>query len=323
MKTIRCLLLALCCVFAPSIPAWSAPEKSSKQKAEAVKKENLSALFKDGLFRSDGKEVKVSELLKKKKFIGIYGSASWCGACRHFTPRLIEFYKKYNGQMEVVLLGLDDTQDKVFKYMKDYKMPWLTMKKGSPAMRDYMSRNKIRGVPCFYLYETKTGKVLVDDEIDLRILQRAITGEKSTSDPGTNEDWKSFFANGLFSADGKSVSVDALKKKKYIGLYCIDDRSEDCAKFTAALTKFYKRYGGKIEIIFYTYGKDKGQLRKYAKDQKMPWLGMEPNSKETQRFLMKYKIKNVPDLRIFDAKGKLVLENGTKLSAVRKAIGEK
>ena len=61
----------------------------------------------------------------------------------------------------------------------------------------------------------------------------------------------------------------------------------------------------------------------YAKKTKMPWLVMEPNLSEAQRFLMKYQIQKLPDFRIFNAKGKLVLENGTDLSAARKAIGGK
>ncbi|MBQ8722706.1 MAG: hypothetical protein IJY80_00280, partial [Opitutales bacterium] len=59
------------------------------------------------------------------------------------------------------------------------------------------------------------------------------------------------------------------------------------------------------------------------KKTKMPWLVMEPEPNESQRFLMKYRIKKLPDFRIFDAKGKQVLEDGTDLDDARKAIGGK
>lgn len=324
MKKLTALLLALACVLIPAQTAFAAPDRSAssaKQKKSVPKKESWNALFKDGLFLADGKEVRISDALRKKKFLGIYVSASWCAPCRHFTPRLIDFREEFKDSMEVVLIGLDDNQEKVFKYMNDYKMPWLAVKKDSPAIRNYLSRNRVRGVPSFYLYDARSGKILVDNEIDLRIVRRAITGEKSTSDPGSNEEWQSFFVKGLFSADGKSVPVESLKKKKYIGLYCIDDRSPECAKFTKELIEFYKKNKDKIEIIFYTYGKNKEQLLKYAKDTQMPWIGMEPNGLETQRFIMKYQIKSVPDFRIFNTQGKPVSKNSLRIPDARRVIG--
>lgn len=286
-------------------------------------KENWRELFADGLFRADGSQVKVSEAFKGKKYVGIYASASWCGPCRHFTPRLVEFYKEFGDQLEVVLVGCDDSQELVFKYMRDHEMPWLTVKRDSPAIGGYKGRNGIRGIPNFRFYDAKTGKLLVANQIDLRVIRRVITGEKSTSDPDSNENWKEFFKKGLFTAKGKDVPLEVLKKKKYIGLYCADERNPQCAKFTAELAAFYKKNKDKIEIIFFTYGKNREEMLQYAKKTKMPWLIMEPNGEEVQRYLIKNQIKKIPDFRVLDVKGKMILEDGTKLSDVRKKIGGK
>lgn len=304
--------------FGNCVPAlFSAPADQGSPK------ENWKELFADGLFRADGSEVKLSEAFKGKKYVGIYASASWCAPCKHFTPRLVEFYKEFGDQMEVVLVGCDDSQELVFKYMRDHDMPWLTVKRDSPAIGGYKGRNGIRGIPNFRFYDAKTGKLLVANQIDLRVIRRAISGEKSTSDPGSNENWSEFFKEGLFTAKGKDVPVSAFKKKKYIGVYCADERNPQCAKFTAELAAFYKKNKDKIEIIFFTYGKNREEILKYAKKTKMPWLLMVPNNGEAQRYLMKYRVKKVPDFRIFNAKGKVVLEDASKLADARKAIGGK
>ena len=324
MKKLRLVLVGAVALvsafFGNLLPALSAVPAD-----QGSPKENWRELFSDGLFRADGTAVKLNEALKGKKFVGIYASASWCGPCRHFTPRLVEFYKEFGDQMEVILVGCDDTQELVFKYMRDHEMPWLTVRRDSPAIGGYKARNGIRGIPNFRFYDAKTGKLLVANQIDLRVIRRAITGEKSTSDPGTPEKWEEFFAKGFLTAKGKSVPVSALKgkKKKFIGLYCADERMPQCEKFTAELAAFYKKNRDKIEIVFFTYGKTPEQLIQYAKKTKMPWLIMSPIDGETQRYLVKYKVKKLPNFRIFDAKGKVVLDDASKLSAAAKAIGGK
>ena len=83
------LILALLCspVFALAAPDAPAPQK------EKQAPENWKKLFGRDLFDADGKKVAVSKAIKKK-YVAIYSSASWCGPCRAFTPKLIEFYKK-------------------------------------------------------------------------------------------------------------------------------------------------------------------------------------------------------------------------------------
>lgn len=286
--------------FGTFVPALSAaPAK------EGDPKENWKQLFADGLFKADGTKVKLADAFKGKKYIGIYSSASWCSPCKHYTPLLIEFHKEFGNQVEIVLVGFDKNQQETLKYMQDYDMPWLAANRDSEKIGDYKARNGIVGIPNFRFYDAKTGKLLVANEIDLRIIRRVITGEKSPSVAGMNEDWAQFFKGGLLNAKGEKVSAAAaLKNKKYIGIYCVSDDSPKSRKFTAELSALYQKKKKNFEIIFFTYGKEKKELLEYAKKMRMPWLIMEPDPKESQRFLIKHRIRTLPDFRLFDASGK-------------------
>ena len=48
----------------------------------------------------------------KKKFWGIYFSASWCNPCQYFTPLLIDFYNKVRqtdrNNFEIVYVSKDE-----------------------------------------------------------------------------------------------------------------------------------------------------------------------------------------------------------------------
>jgi len=66
--------------------------------------------------------------LKGKKYIIVYYSSHWCGSCRSFTPKLIDFYNKNNKDLfEVVFMSLDFSKEKQLSYMQDSKMPWLAV----------------------------------------------------------------------------------------------------------------------------------------------------------------------------------------------------
>jgi nucleoredoxin len=67
--------------------------------------------------------------LKKKKFILVYYSSHWCGTCKAFTPKLVEFYKENSdGLFEVVFMSLDFSEKSQLAYMRNDKMPWLAVK---------------------------------------------------------------------------------------------------------------------------------------------------------------------------------------------------
>lgn len=89
-------------------------------------------LFGETLYKWKNEEEAIElptvELLKDKKVIGVYFSASWCGPCQQFTPILAEFYKKMNSKgkkFEVIFVSRDRSAEEFGRYYS--KMPWLAI----------------------------------------------------------------------------------------------------------------------------------------------------------------------------------------------------
>ena len=99
---------------------------------------------------------------EKKKLIGLYFSAHWCGPCRKFTPTLVEYYNKNvaaHPEFEIVFISNDKTAGAMEGYMRDMQMPWpaLTFDKipGSEALTKYAGS----GIPCLVVVD-ESGKVI-------------------------------------------------------------------------------------------------------------------------------------------------------------------
>lgn len=118
-------------------------------KAELEQPRDLSELFGDNLVRANGDRVKTADI-EGKDVVGIYFSAQWCPPCRTFTPVLVDFYQQLRQEdksLAIILVSLDRSRDDMFRYMREYKMPWLAVPFGQPAIRSLQQRYGIRGVP--------------------------------------------------------------------------------------------------------------------------------------------------------------------------------
>jgi len=77
------------------------------------------------------KEHYTNEALSRKKVIGLYFSADWCGPCRQFTPELVSFYERMNNrrgqkdQFEIVMVSRCRDMDSHYQYFS--QMPWLAL----------------------------------------------------------------------------------------------------------------------------------------------------------------------------------------------------
>lgn len=101
----------------------------------------------------------------KNKFFGLYFSAKWCGPCRNFTPKLIDFYNK-SENFEVIFVSLDKNQNEFNEYFS--KMPWKSLpfdKERSEELSEFFG---VQGIPTLILVDhegnilTRQGKEIIE-----------------------------------------------------------------------------------------------------------------------------------------------------------------
>ena len=103
-----------------------------------------------------------------KKVFGLYYSASWCGPCRQFTPKLVQFYQQVATQhpeMEIVLIGDDESAADMQKYMQTDHMPWPALRFERKALERELTHYCGNGIPDLVLVDGD-GKVLSDSYVN-------------------------------------------------------------------------------------------------------------------------------------------------------------
>lgn len=101
------------------------------------------------------------EVMAKKKLIGLYYSAHWCGPCRKFTPQLVDYYNRVIRQqpdVEFVFVSADHSAREMENYMREANMPWPAVEY---AKIDHSGLRKFagNGIPCLVVVD-QTGRVI-------------------------------------------------------------------------------------------------------------------------------------------------------------------
>jgi nucleoredoxin len=108
----------------------------------AKRSARIVAALKGALVGPDGKAAAPANLESAEYFVLYYG-ASWCGPCRKFSPRLVEFMKANaaNPKLFAVLMSNDEEDADMLEYMKEEKMPWpalpLSKLQSTPTLLGY------------------------------------------------------------------------------------------------------------------------------------------------------------------------------------------
>jgi len=103
--------------------AAAAPPAGETLLLDALK-EKLVRCRQGDITRANGNE------LEKKKLVAVYYSAHWCGPCRKFTPKLVEYYNRVaaaHPEFELVFVSCDRSRFAWQTYIKETHMPWLAV----------------------------------------------------------------------------------------------------------------------------------------------------------------------------------------------------
>lgn len=139
-------------------PRWSALQV----KVNNAKKVSCGMPYLDTMVLPiQGKNVKLSKMMPRGRYVMLEFWASWCGPCRGEIPHLKQLVKKYKN-FKIVSVSVDDNKKEWKKALREEKPSWtqVCLPKG---MKDAaMSKYNVQGVPHCLLLD-KQGRIMVVD----------------------------------------------------------------------------------------------------------------------------------------------------------------
>ena len=111
-----------------------------------------------------GERCQLADIVKnyEGKYLLVDFWASWCGICRAGTPKIKEYYNTYPREwFEVISVSSDEKSDAWHTAMEKDQMPWAQYCLTPQAIKDFMAKYQIIGVP-YYLLLSPDGKVIAN-----------------------------------------------------------------------------------------------------------------------------------------------------------------
>ncbi len=122
----------------------------------------VAPTLKGDLIALDGKKPKpfADTKLANAKYFAVYYSASWCGPCRAFTPKLVEWYKKTkpaHPEFELIFVSSDNSEKEMEEYMIADAMPWPALVLAKKKTNKSVTRYAGQGIPCLVFIDAEGG----------------------------------------------------------------------------------------------------------------------------------------------------------------------
>lgn len=161
---------------------FAAPGAQAGKHAIGVTLKNALLTMRDGeTLPVDG------DAAASKKLIALYYSAHWCGPCRKFTPKLVDFYNRVAPQhpeFEIVFVSNDHSRAEMESYMREAKMPWPAVEYEKLKGRGDLLKFAGDGIPCL---------VVIDGEG--HVVSDSFAGKEYRGPQSVLDDLEQLFAN--------------------------------------------------------------------------------------------------------------------------------
>ena len=134
------------------------PREAAAAKGQLTKMEALGKPVDISFKSLDGRVVDITKLKGKVVLIDFW--ATWCGPCVAELPNVKKTYAKFHEKgFEIIGISLDQSRDKLSKFVEKEKMPWPQHFDGQGWKNKYAVKYGIQGIPAMWLID-KNGNLV-------------------------------------------------------------------------------------------------------------------------------------------------------------------
>ncbi|KAJ9708910.1 hypothetical protein PVL29_000755 [Vitis rotundifolia] len=234
----------------------------------------------------------------KGKKVWLYFSASWCGPCLPFTPKLVEAYNELssNDDFEIIFVSADSDDESFNGYFS--KMPWLAIPFSDSDPRDQLNELfKVMGIPNLMMLD-ESGKVLREDAVEI-IQECGVEAYPFTTPEKITE----------MKEKEETVHVSELEGK-FFGLYFSLSSYNACLEFTPTLVDIYEKLrvkGVSSEIVMISLDDEEESFKTNFGSK--PWLALPFNKKSCEKLARYFELSALPTLVVIGPDGKTLHSN--------------
>ena len=143
-----------CRALAQEVAAGPAGENKENAAALVRRLDRLGRPLKLKFTSLQGDDIDVAKLRGKVVLVDFW--ATWCGPCRAALPDVKAAYQKYHAQgFEIVGISLDDSKEKLQKFVGDQNLPWAQYFDGRGWENKFAREFEITSIPAMWLLDTK------------------------------------------------------------------------------------------------------------------------------------------------------------------------
>ena len=105
----------------------------------------------------------------KNKYTVLFIFDPDCGHCKTETPKLVSFYNKKKFDVEIYAVSADTSMAKMRDYIRDMKMPWITVNGPRTYVGPYQDHYDAITTPSIYILDSRKkiiGKKLPVDNLE-------------------------------------------------------------------------------------------------------------------------------------------------------------